>query len=384
MTLEGELVGVISYDVTRVTDRARVEAAAKLVALEADHARVTAQLAAGQSAAREPMARLVECNETERRRIARDLHDGLQNRLVLMGLGAQQIERDPTASDSVVEAVGQLRAELSASVAELRRLAAGVMPVTLVERGLFTAAEHFVSSLPIRTSLTLSGTSDDLPSAVESAAYFVVTEAATNVLKHSRADSVSIALERNLRRLRVVVVDNGVGGARQARRRRSHRPRRPAQRPRGPARDRQPTDQGDAGLGRDPVRHPQSGLPVSGGASAAADPRSAVPEELQDGGDPAVGGVVVGREPELGEDPLGVLLHRGERDRHGRGDGRVGPAGGHQRQDLALALGEVAHRVAVAPISWRTTRGSSAVPPAATAATAPRNSSRSPTRSLSR
>ena len=215
VTLEGELVGVISYDVTRVTDRARVEAAAKLVALEADHARVTAQLAAGQAAAREPLARLVECNETERRRIARDLHDGLQNRLVLMGLGAQQIERDPTASDSVVEAVGQLRAELSASVAELRRLAAGVMPVTLVERGLFTAAEHFVSSLPIRTSLTLSGTSDDLPSAVESAAYFVVTEAATNVLKHSRADSVSIALERTLRRLRVVIVDNGVGGAHQ-------------------------------------------------------------------------------------------------------------------------------------------------------------------------
>ena len=89
------------------------------------------------------------------------------------------------------------------------------MPVTLVERGLFTAAEHFVSSLPIRASLTLSGTSDDLPSAVESAAYFVVTEATTNVLKHARADSVSIALERNPRRLRVVVADNGVGGARQ-------------------------------------------------------------------------------------------------------------------------------------------------------------------------
>lgn len=215
VTLAGDVIGVISYDATRLADRARVEAAAQLVALEADHARLTAKLAAAQSSVREPMARLVECNETERRRIARDLHDGLQTRLVLMGLGAQQIERDPSASDSVVEAVGQLRAELSASVAELRRLVAGVMPVTLVERGLFTAAEHFVGSLPIRASLTLSGTSDDLPSAVESAAYFVVTEATTNVLKHSRADSVSIAIERTVRRLRVVVTDNGVGGARQ-------------------------------------------------------------------------------------------------------------------------------------------------------------------------
>ncbi len=215
VVLAGDVIGVISYDAARLTDRARVVAAAQLVALEADHARLAAELDTARSSVREPMARLVECNETERRRIARDLHDGLQNRLVLMGLGAQQIERDPTASQSVVEGVSQLRAELAASVAELRRLAAGVMPVTLVERGLFTAAEHFVSSLPIRASLTLSGTSDDLPSAVESAAYFVVTEATTNVLKHSRADSVSIALERNLRRLRVVVADNGVGGAAQ-------------------------------------------------------------------------------------------------------------------------------------------------------------------------
>ena len=215
VVLAGEVVGVISYDAARVTDRGRVVAVAQLVALEADHGRLAAELATARSSVREPMARLVECNETERRRIARDLHDGLQNRLVLMGLGAQLIERDPTASDSVLEGVAQLRAELSASVAELRRLAAGVMPVTLVERGLFTAAEHFASSLPIRASLTLSGTSDDLPSAVESAAYFVVTEATTNVLKHSQADSVSIALERNLRRLRVVVSDNGVGGAAQ-------------------------------------------------------------------------------------------------------------------------------------------------------------------------
>ncbi len=213
VALAGEVIGVISYDAARVTDRARVEAAAQMVALEADHARLTEELAAARSSVREPMARLVECNETERRRIARDLHDGLQNRLVLMGLGAQQIERDPTASDSVLEGLAQLRAELSASVAELRRLAAGVMPVTLVERGLFTAAEHFVSSLPIRASLTLSGSSDGLSSAVESAAYFVVTEATTNVLKHARAESVSIALERNLRRLRVVVADDGVGGA---------------------------------------------------------------------------------------------------------------------------------------------------------------------------
>ena len=265
VVLAGEVVGVISYDAARVTDRGRVVAVAQLVALEADHARLAAELATARSSVREPMARLVECNETERRRIARDLHDGLQNRLVLMGLGAQLIERDPTASDSVLEGVAQLRAELSASVAELRRLAAGVMPVTLVERGLFTAAEHSVSSLPIRASLTLSGTSDDLPSAVESAAYFVVTEATTNVLKHSQADSVSIALERNLATAR-----RRLGQRRRrscpTRRRRTDRSRRPAQRPRGPPRDRQPTGQGDAGVGRDPVRTARSGTATPTGS----------------------------------------------------------------------------------------------------------------------
>ena len=98
---------------------------------------------------------------------------------------AYQISRDPTLSDSVAEALESLRVDLDASVEELRRTVAGVMNATLLERGLYAATEDFVATVPMRTTLSLPGQRDQLPSAIESAAYFVVTEAVTNVLKHA-------------------------------------------------------------------------------------------------------------------------------------------------------------------------------------------------------
>ena len=163
---------------------------------------------------RGPMTRLVETTDCERRRIAHDLHDGLQSRLVLMGLTALKIERDPSASKSVREGVRQLRAELGASITELRRLAAGVMPVVLVERGLYRAVEDFAAAVPLPTELRLTGSPDSLPTAVETAAYFVVTEVVTNALKHARARTLTITLDCAADALRLAVADDGVGGAR--------------------------------------------------------------------------------------------------------------------------------------------------------------------------
>jgi signal transduction histidine kinase len=133
--------------------------------------------------------------------------------LVLLGMSAFQIERDPTASPSVSTAAAGLRGGLDTGVDELRRLVAGVMPATLLERGLYAAAEDFVSTLPIRTHLSMTGSRAQLPAAVESAAYFVLTEAVTNALKHAQAGELTVTLDRDGDQLHIAVSDDGIGGA---------------------------------------------------------------------------------------------------------------------------------------------------------------------------
>ncbi len=125
---------------------------------------------------------------------------------------AYQISRDPTLSDSVAGAMESLRVDLEATVEELRRTVAGVMNATLLERGLYAAMEDFVATVPLETTLTLPGQRDHLPAAIESAAYYVVTEAVTNVLKHAHAHTVAVDVGRAGDRLTIAVRDDGVGG----------------------------------------------------------------------------------------------------------------------------------------------------------------------------
>ncbi len=210
--LAGAHIGAISYDATLLTDRKPVESAGRVIALALDRERLTAELLAARASLRSTLSRVVESGDQERRRIARDLHDGLQSRLVMLGMGAYQISRDPTLSVPAAGAVDSLRVELEASVEELRRTVAGVMNATLLERGLYAAMEDFVATLPLRTTLTLPRRRDHLPAAVESAAYYVVTEAVTNVLKHAHAQTVAVDLDRAGDRLTIAVRDDGVGG----------------------------------------------------------------------------------------------------------------------------------------------------------------------------
>ena len=133
---------------------------------------------------------------------------------------AYQISRDPTLSDSVADSMESLRADLEASVEELRRTVAGVMPTTLLERGLYAAMEDFVATVPLHTTLTLPGRREHLPATIESAAYYVVTEAVTNVLKHAHAHTLVVDLGRAGDTLTIAVRDDGVGGVSAAKARR--------------------------------------------------------------------------------------------------------------------------------------------------------------------
>lgn len=209
----GNRVGAIVYDATLLDDPELVQGAGQVVALALERERLTAELLGAREELRRTLARMVASEDRERRRIARDLHDGLQSRLVLLGAEAFLIGSDPTASASVRQAADKLRSGLDDSAGQLRRLVHGVMPAVLVERGLYAAVQDLVAELPIPATVSLRSEDRELPPAIEHAAYLAVTEVVTNTLKHARATQVSVSLEHAQDGLRVTVCDDGVGGA---------------------------------------------------------------------------------------------------------------------------------------------------------------------------
>ncbi|WP_328286777.1 sensor histidine kinase [Actinoplanes utahensis] len=157
-------------------------------------------------------ARLVDAFEVERRRIERDLHDGAQQRLVAlsMQLGMARLEVPPgSPADEPLSAAHELAKQ---ALTELRELIRGVHPKVLTDRGLAAAVGEAasVAPLPVDIDVRLPGR---LPAAVEVTAYFVVSEALTNVAKHSAATRARVSAFVRGDRLLVEVRDDGVGGA---------------------------------------------------------------------------------------------------------------------------------------------------------------------------
>jgi signal transduction histidine kinase len=199
------LVGAIVYDATLIADRPLVADAARVTALAIDHERLTVDLLASREGLRVSRARLVEATDAERRRIARDLHDGLQMRLVLLAMLADR----PGAGE---ETLAELKAGLGEAIDELRELVRGVVPAALTERGLYAAAEELTDRMPIPVEIEFDQPGA-LPIGVETAGYFVVSEAFQNAIKHSGAEELRLSITRPAGALRIEVVDDGVGGA---------------------------------------------------------------------------------------------------------------------------------------------------------------------------
>ncbi len=157
----------------------------------------------------------LEAEASELRRIERDLHDGAQQRLVLLamdlGLAADRMESDPASAKTlVIDARDQARQALT----ELRDLVRGSAPAILLDRGLGAALSAVAGRCPVPTVVDNDLPPDQrLPHAVERAAYFVVAEALANVAKHSSASHCEVRCRLDRDRLVVEVSDDGVGGA---------------------------------------------------------------------------------------------------------------------------------------------------------------------------
>ena len=161
-------------------------------------------------------AGLVTAREEERRRLRRDLHDGLGPTLAGLTLGLDTARARSASQPELQELLGKLKAETQRAVADVRRIVYGLRPPTLDEFGLVGSLREEVGRLQYEApslTVTLDAPAEglaDLPAAVEVACYRIVTEALTNVTRHAHATQCSVRLRLN-HGLDVNICDDGVG-----------------------------------------------------------------------------------------------------------------------------------------------------------------------------
>jgi signal transduction histidine kinase len=152
-------------------------------------------------------ARVVAAGDTARRQVERDLHDGAQQRLVLIRLKLNLLKRDPTRLDLIDE----LTSELDQALAELRDLARGLYPARLESDGLPGALADVAERAPIPTAIESNGTGR-MPPQVEAAVYFCCLEALQNAAKHAGPSATArISVTTTGSTLSFEIADDGAG-----------------------------------------------------------------------------------------------------------------------------------------------------------------------------
>jgi signal transduction histidine kinase len=209
--LHGRRIAAIAHDPALSEEPQLVRTAGAAAALALENQRLAAELRARIEDLRASRARLVEAGDAERRRLERDLHDGAQSRLVALALKLRLARMKVEPGSEAAALLEESSAELQASLDELRELARGIHPAILTDRGLEAALRAVADRASVPVSVAVAA--DELPPTVETAIYFVVAEALTNVAKYAGASSATVTVNRAATRLTVEVVDDGAGGA---------------------------------------------------------------------------------------------------------------------------------------------------------------------------
>lgn len=203
----------IRHDQSLLDDPGLIGAVATAVRLTLDNERLEARVRAQLEEVRASRARIAAAADAARSRIERDIHDGTQQQLVAAAM-ALRAARDKLDDES--EAVSELddvSDQLAMALDELRELARGIHPAVLSQRGLKSALAALArrSAVPVRTELALGD--GRLPQSVETAAYFIASEALSNAQTHSGASEVTVSAAELADRLIVSVAEDGIGGA---------------------------------------------------------------------------------------------------------------------------------------------------------------------------
>ena len=206
----GELWGAIVVSTTRDApltpdSETRIEEFAELIALGLASAAARAELAASR-------ARIVAAGDAERSRLERNLHDGAQQQLVSLSLALRMARSTVDETSQTSALLDAASDQLMQALAELRELARGIHPAILTDQGLRAAVEALARRSPVPVELSIDPP-PGVPSQVEAASYYVISEALTNTSKYADAQTVRVSLRRNDAQLHVEVADDGRGGA---------------------------------------------------------------------------------------------------------------------------------------------------------------------------
>ncbi|MBA2294408.1 MAG: histidine kinase [Actinobacteria bacterium] len=211
---DGRRVGVLIHDAALRDDPELIEAAGAATRLALDNQRLADELRTQLDEVRASRTRIVEAGTAERQRLERNLHDGAQQQLVTLALLLQLARTRPSVKtdEELAETLEEAGRLARATLAEIRALAHGLHPAILTEEGLGGALEWLAQSAPVPVRVEVAPR-ERLSEPVEAAAYFVVSEALTNVAKYARATEATVSAVRANGRLTVEVRDDGVGGA---------------------------------------------------------------------------------------------------------------------------------------------------------------------------
>ena len=210
---DGQPIAALLHDPVLEHNAELVSSVCAAASLALENERLQAELRARLVELQASRARLVEATDTERRRIERDLHDGTQQRLVSIAMSLGLLETKlPEQAQAARPLVRETREALALALAELRELTHGINPPLLTERGLPEALDELChrAALPTRLDLTLDRR---LPDEIETAVYFMVSEALTNAAKHSHGSEIRVFASYRGQRLTVEIGDDGIGSA---------------------------------------------------------------------------------------------------------------------------------------------------------------------------
>jgi signal transduction histidine kinase len=210
IVLLSDKVGYFSQEMTSL-----LEASAAHVVLAINNARLYEDVRTGQERMQALSHRLVEVQESERRYVARELHDEASQALTSLMVGLKLLERDADQPEAILSGTAQLKRTLEVVMEEIHRLAIDLRPASLDHLGLISALRQYAESANQKYGIPVQfesvGIDQRLDSSLETALYRITQEALINSIRHANATRVDILLEQRGEKLVLIIEDDGVG-----------------------------------------------------------------------------------------------------------------------------------------------------------------------------
>ncbi len=209
---DGARMAVLLHDPALEDEDELLAAVRAAAGIALENGRLQAEQKAHLEELKGSRARVIEAGQQERQRLERNLHDGAQQRLIALSLELSVLEKQLKDDPRAGKRLDAAQREIEMSLEELRAVARGLHPAVLTGHGLAVALEQVAAraAVPVRLQVEAEAR---FPERVEVAAYYVVTESLTNIVKHAKATRASVEVNRTGEGLVVEIIDDGIGGA---------------------------------------------------------------------------------------------------------------------------------------------------------------------------